>query len=498
MSTYFFMEPVDHQKYAYFIYINFSGEKRLTLTDIARHFSLSKTSATRYLNQLNDDLATLFPNQQLKIINKNFNYTLSNEQHLPMVQIIDTIRQHYLTISTKFKIIEALLQHHFYGVNQLAIYLHLSPSVTYKALSELRPILNQFNVRISFKENITSSNLISENEANLRTFIFLLYWYIFKGSKWPFIKSSPLLTADHKCAKNLSFSQLQKLNYLATITIHRIYTRKEYVTLSDQMVNDFSPYQMVNDLSQVLYSKNKNYLTNEILFHESLFFNFLLRFSFSNCDSATQMQNITTQCLQQPTALNLFSQQLLTHFIDTYNLTLTDKEWAITFYGLNTLLLHLTYIPSTYLDWSLKKQQLITNQDSVMLAKDKRNSIIHYYQDFIQAYPPPNTTTNTTSLYIAHFLHSLVANFATTPSLMICVIYEHMPYLNSVIKQKIDRLFSHITYTTKIKHADLIISDSFQGFDTTATYFYLYDFYDKNNVDDMMFTIQKHLTELNN
>lgn len=497
MPTYFFMEPVDRQKYDYFIYLNFSEENRLTLTDIAAHFALSKTSAARYLNQLNADLALLFPEHSLKIINQNFKYVLENEQDLPMAYIIDTIRLHYLTASTKFKIIEALLQRHFQGVNHLAIHLHLSPSVVYKSLSDLRPILDQFNVSISFKETVTASNLMSDKESDLRTFIFLLYWYIFKGSKWPFVKNKPLLGPDHKYAKELSFSQLQKLNYLAVITVYRMYTRKTYVSLTEEMVTDFLPYQLVNDLSQSLYTDNTS-LSQEVLLHESLFFNFLLRFTLPNCDSTAHMQAITKHCLQEPTPLNAYSQQLLTQFIETYDLTLSQAEWAVTFYDLNTLLLSLTYIPTTYIDWSFKKQHVVDNPDSAVLTTEKTDSIIRYYQDFTQKWQPPYKVTENTNIYIARFLHSVATNFETIPALKICVLYEHMPYLNSLIKQRIDRLFAHITYTTIIAEADLIISDSFQGFDTTAAYFYLYDFYDEHNVADMMAAIQKQLTALKN
>lgn len=491
----FYMKPIDKQKYDLFVFIYFN-EENITINDLADFFLISTTSANRCIRQLNEDFQQIFQNDSVKIVSINNLYYLQNDSGKPIPYVNDILRLNYFRNTTKFKIIEALLVKNFQSINQLSEYLYISSPHLYKAIKDLNSLLETFKIKITFKTNDISSNIVSEKEQNIRIFFCFYYWSIFKGLEWPFKKMLPALLPKIKETSSFTFSQLQRFNYLVVISKYRMYSRKKYVVLDDECVEVLSLYEKNKNFSQALHSDD--YKISEKIFHqEVLFFNFLVRFYISDCDTHEQKINIAQDFLNLSTPLNRYCEKLLNHLFTTFNTNVSKDVWLFFYYNLNTICLFIKYVGIDYSDWHKQKDSFSTPNSVNPFVEAFEEEFISYYENTLPQLPPPFEITDEVVKYIAHYLFFIIDSNTTKVSLKIFVQYDRLFYLNDQIKYNINLVFKNIEYLDTPIGANLIISDSYQGETKTAEYFYLYDIFDERNWKAMIVAIKELLYKKN-
>lgn len=494
MINNFYMKPIDKQKYDLFVFIYFN-EKIVTINDISDFFLISTTSANRYIRQLNEDFQQIFHNDTVKIVSINNLYHLKNDSDKPIPYVNDILRLNYFRDTTKFKIIEAFLNRHFQSINELSEYLHVSPPHLYKAIKDLNSLLETFKIKITFKTNDISSNIVGERERNIRIFFSFYYWSIFKGLEWPFKKVLPSQIPMIEETKLFKRSQLQRFNYLVVISKYRMYSRKKHIVLDDECLKDLSPYETNKSFTQVLYSDDYK-IPDHVFYQEKLFFNFLVRFYISGCDTQEQQIEIAQEFLSLSTPLSQYSEKLLNHLFKTFNVTVSMDRWLISYYNLNTICLYFKYVGLDYSDWHKQKDSFLNPNSVNPMVESFEKEFISYYKNTLSQLPPPFELTDEVIKYIAHYLFFIIDSNAPIEPLKICVQYGRLFYLNDQIKYNINLVFQNIEYIETPKDADLIISDSYQG-ESNAEYFYLYDIFDEHNWKAMIAAITELLYKKN-
>ena len=497
MKNNFYMKSIDKQKYDLFIFIYFN-KKNVSINDISDFFLISTTSANRYIRQLNEDFQQIFYNNTVKIVNVNNFYHLKNDSGKTIPYVSDILRLNYFRDTIKFKIFEAFIDRHFQSIIELSEYLHSSPPHLYKAIKDLNSLLEKFKIKISFKKNNISSNIVGEREINFRIFYCFYYWSIFKGLEWPFKRVLPSQVPKLEETKLFTFSQLQRFNYLVVISKYRMYTRKKYIVLDDECSKDLSPYEKNNNYSRALFSDHYK-ISEKIFYHEKLFFNFLVRFYISDCDTNEQKIAIAKEFLELSTPLTRYSEKLLNDLFSTFNTSVSKDSWLISYYNLNTICLYIKYVGLDYSDWHIVQDSLVEDKQNSNspLVESFKEEFISYYKNTLSKLSPPFKLTDEIIKYIARYLFFIVDSNARVDPIKICVQYGRSFYLNDQIKYNINLVFQNIEYVDTPNCADLIISDSYQGESNNAEYFYLYNVLNENNWKALIETVKELLYKKN-
>ncbi|EKH7152556.1 helix-turn-helix domain-containing protein, partial [Enterococcus faecalis] len=487
------MNSIDKQKFDLFTFIYFNDED-IYIKNITEYFLISNTSATRYIRELNEDLTIFFKDNFIQIKKMNNIYQVENKTIKPVAYIIDKIRLEYFKRTVQFRIIDALLTKKFQSIESLAIYLHISTPHLYKIIKKLNIILNKFEISISFRIEPRSSNFVSKKERNIRIFFCYYYWNIYKGIEWPFKKIKEPFLSNFKGSEFFTYSQIQRFNYLISISKFRMYSRKQFVTLNEEAQKDLSPYKKVNDFGKVLNSDSFT-ISEEISESEKNFFNFLIRFYIADCDDSSQKISIASKFLDSSTPLTIYTRQLLDHTLNTYKINILKEKWLLSYYNLNTILLYQKYVGLDYTEWDRQRDGYANTPSVNSALKKVEKNFISYYESTFKDIQPPFSVTDETVKYIAQYLFYLVDSNLEIAPVKICIQYGRLFYLNNQIKHNINILFQskNIEYVDTPVNANLIISDSYQGESQKATYFYFYDIHDKNNWQSMFAVVEKLL-----
>ncbi|MGX7246004.1 helix-turn-helix domain-containing protein [Enterococcus quebecensis] len=485
------MNSINKQKYDLFVFIYFS-EENVCIKNITNYFRISATSATRNIREVNEDLLTIFKDDRIKIARKNNLYYLQNKTNKPAAYITDKVRLEYFKDTDQFKIIEALLKKRFHSVKSLANYLHISTPHLYKAIKKINTNLEKFEVNISFQNPSKFSNFTSKKEMNMRIFLYYYYWHFYKGLEWPFKSLLEPNVTKSKILKTFTYSQIQRFNYLTSLSNCRIYSRKQHIKLDDESLIDLTPFKQVNDFSLALVSDTYK-IPEQILEEEKVFFNFLTRFYIEDCDDKEQKINIASQFLNASTPLTIYTKKLLKKLFSAYHIDVPKDVWLLSYYNLNTIFLYLKYINLDYSDWYRTRDGLSNQASHNPVLEIVEKKFISYFTNTFTDLPPPFKITDGMIKYVAHYLHYLIDSNLKVEPIKICVQYGRLFYLNDQIKHTINLTFQskNISYVDTPEKADLIISDSYQGENDTATYFFLYDTNDESNWKAMITTIKK-------
>ncbi|WP_160240745.1 helix-turn-helix domain-containing protein [Enterococcus faecalis] len=86
-----------------------------------------------------------------------------------------------VTKSPRVQIFEAIIKGEFRSVAQFSIDYHMSVTVIREHLKEIRKVLSYYDISISNKKFEFKGK-----EEQIRMFLFLFYWRIFRGLHWPF------------------------------------------------------------------------------------------------------------------------------------------------------------------------------------------------------------------------------------------------------------------------------------------------------------------------
>ncbi|WP_348921145.1 helix-turn-helix domain-containing protein [Enterococcus rotai] len=433
----------------------------------------SKSTIYRYIQQINEELHLLFIEIPIQIEQKNSLFYIALPDSLNIAYVLDTVRLSYVHISPENLIFAAAAGKNHISLESLAQSINLSPSYTYKSLSDINKQLSYFKVKIAFGDSSQKSNVYGA-EADVRFFLFYMYWNSHKAISWPF-KTSPSYFKDLPLPINtvLAPSQYIRLNYHQSITYWRILYLQEKITITD----DFIDYLIILDKENpteftIDFSSS---LTWEELRNEQVYFSFLTRFFIADIDTKKGKQRTAQLFIDSRLPLTISCTALLDLIQKEYDLVMTHKEYLFYYYNLMIALLYVHYIEIDYYS-ALENEDRISSLDNdkpffSVKEKEINTLVVHFFETdpFLKSFITKGLVT-----YMTNLLYCIIDSTQKRKPLYIFCQYSQNFYMLNKIRSYLLTTFGHetIKFTMDIKRADLVISDSYEGDINNRKFFY--------------------------
>lgn len=467
-----------------------------SLIELSHNTAISKNSVLKHIDQIQLDLNTFYPSNELAILKSKEGFHLLNKTQLPTNFLVDQIKLFYLQKSLKYQVLEELIIHGAPSVEALSINLYISVPNTYKKLKELESILKDFHLTIKFGAKLTS-NLIG-TEKDIRSFIFYFFWNAYKGIE-PFRECNEIATT-HLNLNSSKFilekhSALNRMASLITLCSWRIKDKQALIDLDPEIQMIFEQFSLVNDVSSDLY-ENIPTLDPNHLKKEKLYFNYLARLHVGNLDSPQQKRQIALYLLELDAKLIKLSKELLEQFIEYFKLNLTLDERLFYFYYIVSLQLYIFYI-------GIYPEKLMLTPIAIpdtLKEDDYVSSISQEIKRFCKKFLQTNSFKKEFSVDshlapVAHSMFYFLLEFQHSFKLKLYIQYSKKNYGEELIEAKIFQIFSrdHLTITSDSNNADFIISDSYENNNCETPLFYLEDIFNPQIWEVLISQIQQLL-----
>lgn len=437
------------------------AQNGVSTKEMMKKFAISSKTFYRYKQKLNDDLNTVFLQQQVKIKKRKLVYMVELADSLTFSYVIDSMRLYYIKNSQIFSILAALLRRHYVSVESLAQDLSLSPSHVYSNLKRVKNLLSPFHLKISFAPTLYQTNIIGE-EKNIRVLGFIIFWIIFKGLEWPFEKTPrtyqtlPIAVDDDR----LSSSQKSRIRYFQNITFWRILYRKEHLELPEE----FMAYlRFFEQESPTFLFSNLDHIDLDAIDvkSEAYFFGFLSRFLVANIDSDEEKKKIAEHFINSELPIALLASKILNKLLLSYNVKLTSDNYLKNYYLLIINLLYIRYIGVDFRRFLVndsvesKAKWFSPNEDSY--RSFVKESLVT--EPLLKKYMKPGFIS-----LMAKFFHSILKSAEKDATLLVFIQHSPNNFIYDFIKNNLLIIFgdSTLDFTFDATEADIIISDSFE------------------------------------
>lgn len=497
-----FMKNIERQKFELLKQLIYHKDG-MTAQEIMNHLNISIHTVYRYQQQLHDDLSTVFKNNSVILIKKKGCYFVTIDDSLNLSFVIDTMSLYYIKISRHFSVLQAVMYHHYGSVEALAQEVNLSPSHTYKTVKLVNELFAPFNISIGFSHDRRHSN-IQGDEKNLRLVMFYSYWLIFKGIEWPFYRAPDLFCDYSPPIKYnlLSPSQRIRLSYYQTFTYWQMTYRKQFVSLSPEFIaylkifDDVSPVSFPIPIKELLY---KAQVSDSSIFEEELYFGFLARFYIANIDSIEDKIVIVNNLTQSELPLTIFASNFLNLFLEQFNVSLNDEDYATSYYQIMFNLLYIYFFGVNVPFSQLEIEMPLIDEDSTTSFDFYKKELIQFsYEQFSHELFPTISKNSTLLEYTAKLLYLVLKNSLNQRSLKVLLQYSKTSYGYDLIKNNLSIIFgkSMLEFTFNTFEADIIISDAYEFIEPANDSFYYFEYpYSKETWQELILFISQRLYE---
>lgn len=466
-----FMNKTDSQKLALLKHA-FNTSPFCTIDSLARYLAVSTRTVERYFKELQSDCQSLFQADDFHLERIDGKVILEIKSHLSPHYVLDRLHVEYTERSIEFKLVHSLLLKKYNHINELADELFLSPSSLYRLLNKIEPIMQTFNLRLSFFDTSSTNNFEYE-EKNLRAFTYYFYWFSLKG-----IHLEPL-ELHKETVKNIEASinwlhyedwlpsKKEQIRYICAITSFRQKRKHEPLQMPHDIQLILQAFSATNDLSTIC-TPLMPLKADDI---ERLFFNLFLRLMVFGLDSTEQKQQIVHDLRNLDLPLIRDCKTLLSTVSQRFELSFSDEQSATFFFDYLLILLYIFYLDIKLPDEFKELDHLdVFNQSKVQGSSSLFRQVQDFYPDchFNQPIPAEH------QLAIIGFI-CLMIDSQKKPPIRVAIQYSINFMGEPTIKQKLRDVFSADTllFTTNYNEATLIISDCFAPATGTRDFFYM-------------------------
>lgn len=452
------------------------SKQGLGIQEIITDSQESKSTIYRYIKQLNEDLSLLFTKTPIQIQQKNTTFYVVLPDLLNIAFVLDKVRLSYIYISSEILIFAAAANKNHASLESLAQSINLSPSYTYKSLNTINQQLSYFRVKIAFGDFSRKSNVYGA-EADIRFFLFYMYWNTNKGIVWPFNKSPdyfkqlplPINTI-------LAPSQHTRLRYHQNITYWRSLYLQEKISITEEFLSYLIILETENPTTFTIDFNNT--LTLEELKNEQVYFGFLSRFFISDIDTKKTKQKTAQRLINSQLALTKSCTDLLELIQVKYDLVMNSEEYLLYYYNLMIALLYVHYINVDYHS-TLENEDRLTfldndGQNFSKIEKEIDNLIVQFSitDSFLKKITNKGLVT-----YMTNLLYCIIDSARNIEPLYIFCQYSKNFYIGDKIKKYLLTTLGTrvIHFTSDIQQANLVISDSYEGDISNQDFFFFDD-----------------------
>lgn len=433
----------------------------------------SKSTIYRYIQQINEDLDRLFVDTPIQIEQKSTTFYITLPDSLNIAYVLDTVRLSYIYISPENLIFAAAADKNHASLESLAQSINLSPSYTYKSLNAINKQLSYFKVKIAFGDFSRKSNVYGA-EADIRFFLFYMYWNTHRAINWPFHKSPDYFKELSLPIKTtLAPSQYTRLRYHQNITYWRILYLQEKIAISDA----FLDYLIILDAQNpteftIDFSHN---LTLEELRNEQVYFSFLSRFFIPDIDTKETKQKTAELFIDSQLPLTKSCRHLLDLVQKKYDLVMTPAEYLFHYYNLMIALLYVHYIEIDYHSNLESEERLSSLDDDTQVFSKIEIEIDTLVKQFFMTEPfLKKSIAKGLVTYITNLLYCIIDSTRKITPVYIFCQYSKSFYMADSIRNYLMTTFGArvIQLTTDIQQATVVISDSYEGDISNQRFFY--------------------------
>ncbi|MGP5431903.1 helix-turn-helix domain-containing protein [Enterococcus malodoratus] len=221
---------------------------------ISDSLGISKHTTVGVLNELQEKIENLNTSQFSFQLSKGKGVRLFIKRDADVYQLVTEIVKECSTV----KLLEALITDEFENVRHYALKYFISESTVRRDLSKVQPLLDRYGIEISRE----SFQLIGE-EYQIRMFLVIFFWSIYRGNSWPFPHIDEerveqfvdhMLDSGFTVYPNIPYAYKKQLAYIFAEAIIR--TRKGHILKMPQPLED-------QITTNTLYSGFKEIMTSE-------------------------------------------------------------------------------------------------------------------------------------------------------------------------------------------------------------------------------------------
>ena len=466
----------------------------LNIQEIITTSHESRSTIYRYIQQINEDLSLLFSTPPIQIEQKNTTFDIVLPDSVNIAHVLDTVRLSYVYISPENLIFVAAGDKKHASLESLAQSINLSPSYTYKSLNVINSQLSYFRVKIAFGDSSQKSNVYGA-EADIRFFLFYLYWNTHKGITWPFDKSPDYFKElPIPINTTLAPSQHTRLRYYQNITYWRILYLQEKISLAEDFLiyltifDNGNPTKFTTDLSSTL--------TSNELKNEQVYFGYLGRFFIPDIDTNEIKKKTAKRFIDSKLPLTKSCSNLLNLIQKKYDLVMDQEEYLFYYYNTMVTLLYLHYIEIDYYSILENENRLSfldgDEQNFSKIEKDLNNLVTQFFaaDPFLKKMTAEGLVT-----YLTNLLYCIIDSTRTIKPLYILCQYSKNFYMLDKIKNYLLTTFGPraIQFTIDIQQADVIISDSYEGDIDNRKFFYFEDVFNSTTWEALSIFISERI-----
>ncbi|OQO72575.1 hypothetical protein BH746_11785 [Enterococcus faecalis] len=437
----------------------------------------TRKTALRYIDNINDDLQSLFPDNSITIEKfKNIEiYIIKNDSNYDIDFIIDVIRNKYVKESNIYIVLMCLFTNKIHSVNQLSLELNISTSNLYLTLKKINTLLEPFKVTVSITN---STNNFIGNELGIRLSSYFLCWSLFREEN-TFKSFSSVSTSYFDISsikKSLKFTNTMsrsievRLRIIQSVNLQRILSSKENIHLSDSFYKD-SAFLYQNNIvfEEKIEASLKKTNDLSLISKEKRFIDFSIKLLLYDTYSFEYKEKIVRLYSTSKLEIAKNVEFFIDNFKNYFSLNISYSDYIELYYIFILLFIFTKYIKidfSSLIPYGIPSKKIMELFPQYHVFEKKmqtfvKEQAIYFNLDF--------TSKTMTQLLIWVFY--LIKK---TDPVKICVQTTNSLYLSQAIKKVITDFLpsTGFLFSNDLNNIDIIITDSYEGTNSTVKKFY--------------------------
>lgn len=465
---------------------------------LAEELTLSIRSINRYVNELNDEIESLFDRKELIHPDGLTYYKISsNYDNAEVLDVFYKLKLHYLKLSSSFQLLVKLGTQDRISLFNLTEELALSSSYLFRIMKTTSTQLKSFSLKISVDKY--NRVFLDGEEKSIRIFLFLFLTDSFQTIEWPFhhitkTNAEKMFSCD---ISETNFVQRNLFAFLVAILTMRL-SKQNFIG---------NPNDYAKEILTTLFLKTKNNnhpclsqfpLSSEQLKIEALYYNYMIHIFIPDSIALEKKLLVAKSLSNLDHEVIRFSKSLINDIEKEKNGSLTQNEKNLELY-------HHVLFYSLLMDWNqklyvLQKLSFPKINYNLNLNNHEMERIIQLYNENLQTHSvSPLFKTFLSKEDNLSYAYSLSYNFSqslNTPKIRINIQIVKDYNAKSYIERRLASLFNsnNIVFTTDLSETDLLISDLVE-IDVTIPIFFIYNLQSRLEWDKLTELIQRLLLD---
>lgn len=486
-----FLNKKENQKIDIFQYLlfekGFNNRKKLE-----EKFKLSTSTLRRYLQELSTDLMGAFGDAVIIHNEPNQDIIVELDLNLTPDQVISNLRYYYVKESSLYLLLKSLIKKKYSSISEISQELNFSDATVYRLLLPIKKMLATFGVTLSFEAN----NNFEGNELGVRYFLYIIYWNLFHTLQdSPFTQNFPkefidldFLKKNLGIKKELSQSQITKLTLISGIISYRIVYFKKRVELSNEFLEDIQYfYKGTPSLNIEQFNVPLSVVEKESKLHS-----FLVRGLIFDLDTYEGKEKIVNQYRNSDLVIAKNVDYFLKMFSQYFSLTYTKENYTESYY-----LLLMTYIYVKHIHFNIDEYLENPVNENISAYKNNKRYIklLPTFKEFLKFLPFKLDITETDIHSFTLLLYTIYEINSSPVPINIYVTHTSNIATPPLIKSGIKKVFNSelIHFCDSPHEADIIISNTFEGYHQTTNIFYFHNPSKKEIWEDLFRFISQYI-----